>query len=61
MADKKNGVATESGTGAQESRQTKDEQAKEEAWILECLEDDEVREALDRLHARDERTPPSEG
>jgi hypothetical protein len=61
MADKKNGVATEPGTGAQENLQTKDEQAKEEAWVLECLEDDDVREALDLLHARDERTPPSEG
>jgi hypothetical protein len=67
MADKKNVVATEPGTGTQESLQTqetfqtKDELAKEEAWVLDCLEDDEVREALDRLHARDEKTPPSQG
>ncbi|WP_454628528.1 hypothetical protein [Bradyrhizobium cenepequi] len=61
MADKKNVVATEPGTGTQKSLQTKEEQAKEEGRILDCLEDDEVREALDRLHARDERTPPSQG
>jgi hypothetical protein len=61
MADKKNVVATEPVTGAQQSLRTKAEQAKEEAWVLECLEDDEVREALDLLHARDEKTPPSAG
>ena len=61
MADKKKLVATEPGTGPQESLRTRAEQAKEEAWILDCLEDDEVREALDRLHARDEKTPPSQG
>jgi hypothetical protein len=36
-------------------------QAKEEGWVLDCLEDDEVREALERLHARDTRTAPSQG
>jgi hypothetical protein len=61
MANEKNVVATEPGTGALKKLQTKDEQAREEAWVLECLEDDEVREALDLLHARDERAPPSEG
>ena len=61
MADKKNVVATEPGTGTPKSLQTNDEQAKEKGRILDSLEDDEVREALDRLHARDERTPPSQG
>lgn len=60
MADKKNVVAAEPGPATQESLQTKNEQAKEEAWVLDCLEDDEVREALNRLHARDERTLASE-
>ncbi|WP_043159275.1 hypothetical protein [Bradyrhizobium sp. Ai1a-2] len=62
MADKKNAVATEPGTGTQKGLQSKDQQAKqEESWILDCLEDDEVREALGLLHERDETTPPSQG
>lgn len=64
MADKKDKnvvVATKPGTGTNESLQTKDVQAKEEGWVLDCLEDDEVREALERLHARDTRTAPSQG
>ncbi|TAI66090.1 hypothetical protein [Bradyrhizobium sp. Leo170] len=61
MADKKNMVATEPGTGTQESLQSKDQQAKEEGRILDSLEDDEVREALDLLHARDDGMSASEG
>ncbi|MDI4231521.1 hypothetical protein OZ411_01670 [Bradyrhizobium sp. Arg237L] len=61
MADKKNVVATESGTGTQTSLQTKNRQAEEESRILDSLEDDEVREALDLLHARDDGTSASEG
>ncbi|MBO4224693.1 hypothetical protein [Bradyrhizobium neotropicale] len=60
MADKKNVVATEPGIGTPKSLQTKKQQAEEGSRVLDCLEDDEVREALDLLHERDERTPPSQ-
>ncbi|MFH0296033.1 hypothetical protein AAFX91_02160 [Bradyrhizobium sp. 31Argb] len=59
MADKKNMVATEPRNGTKESLQSKDQQAKEEGRILDSLEDDEVREALDLLHARDDGTSVS--
>ncbi|MCA1454014.1 hypothetical protein I6F35_12405 [Bradyrhizobium sp. BRP22] len=61
MADKKNVIAGEPGTVTPKSLQASDTQAKEKGWVLDCLEDDEVREALNRLHARDERTAPSRG
>ena len=61
MADKKNVVATDPGTGTKKNLQTKNQQAEEESRVLDCLEDDEVQEALDLLHERDERTAPSEG
>ncbi|MCA6107751.1 hypothetical protein [Bradyrhizobium cenepequi] len=62
MVDRKNVVvATERGTGTDDGLQAKDRQAKEEGWVLDCLEDDEVREALHRLHARDTTTAASQG
>lgn len=61
MGDKQEKViGIEAGTSAKEIPPAKVQQAKEEILILDCVEDDDVREALEGLHAREDRTTTSE-
>ncbi len=52
-ADKQVDVAGSQPATAKKIRKASSDQAPEERWVQDCLEDDDVREALKSLHERD--------